>query len=76
MIPVPSGVRVWLGRNLGFPARLHARRNRLEEPGSYLPTGARRIVAGACIFLESTTSICDSMLAWILAVISPMTSMR
>jgi IS66 Orf2 like protein len=40
----------WRCRHLGFPARLHARRNRLEEPGSYLPTGARRIVAGPCIF--------------------------
>ena len=37
--------------DLGLAARLHARRNRLEEPGSYLPAGAGGIIADAFIFL-------------------------
>src|SRR5436309_8416445 len=40
----------WRDWNLGIAARLHARRNRLEEPGAYFPTGACRIIAAVFIF--------------------------
>ena len=36
--------------NFGFPARLHARRDRFEEPASYLPAGARRILPALAFF--------------------------
>src|SRR5213595_3083574 len=41
----------WRGWNLGVSTRIHAGRNRLEEPSSYFPTGARGLVAAIFHFL-------------------------
>jgi hypothetical protein len=84
MIPVPSGVRVWLavgerplrlaiadGRrswDLGLAVGVHARWNRLAESASYVSSGACGIVADASIFDESSANICDSIWAWIRVV--------